>query len=148
MRIASGMQNRCLLILIGLLMGVPGCALKPALPARKTPVPPNTALVYFNRPRSNVGATISMDVQDNAIDLGTLSNGTYFLYHANPGVHTFTLTTNTTAFQTLKLQGGMTYYVRVSIERVGMNYRPHLEVVFDLQGQSAIHNLQRLNYGE
>jgi len=34
--------------------------------------------------------------------------GTYFIYHANPGQHLFTATSDTASTQNLKLQAGAT----------------------------------------
>ena len=88
------------------------------------------------------------DIKDNGIDLGSLPDGTYFVYHATPGQHAFTVTTDTTATQNVKLQGGATYYVKAGVVSSQHLFHPSLNIVFDLQGQAAIQNLKRLNYQE
>ena len=118
-------------------------------PQYSAPVPSATvATVYFYRTRYSPGAVVGVEIKDNGIDLGALPDGTYFVYHATPGQHTFTVTTDTTANQNVKLQGGATYYVKAGVVSSQHLFRPSLNVVFDLQGQAAVQNLQRLNYQE
>jgi hypothetical protein len=109
---------------------------------------PNLATVYLYRTHDSPGGAVGVDIKDNGIDIGTLQNGTYFIYHANPGQHVFTVTTDTTSTQNLKLQAGATYYVKASVVSSQHLYHPSLSVVFDLQGQTAIQNLNRLYYHE
>ena len=113
------------------------------------PVPSaKVATVYFYRTRYSPGAVVGVDIKDNGIDLGALPDGTYFVYHATPGQHTFTVTTDTTATQNVKLQAGATYYLKAGVVSSQHLFRPSLNVVFDLQGQAAIQNLKQLNYQE
>ena len=144
------MQRYRLLILAGLLIGITGCALKPPprIDGRRPEVPPGTALVYFFRPRSPAAAYVSANVQDNAVNLGNLANGTYFVYHAKPGAHTFMLVTNGVASQSLRLRAGMTYYLRARIGQEGSHFPPHLAPVSPAEGQFGIRYLERLYYGE
>jgi len=118
-------------------------------PQYSAPVPSaKVATVYFYRTRYSPGAVVGVDIKDNGIDLGALPDGTYFVYHATPGQHAFTVTTDTTATQNVKLQAGATYYVKAGVVSSQHLFRPSLNVVFDLQGQAAIQNLKRLNYQE
>jgi hypothetical protein len=109
---------------------------------------PNTATVYFYRPQNSPGGAVGIDITDNGIDIGNLQNGTYFVYHANPGQHTFTATTDTPSTQNFKLQAGATYYIKANVVPRQHLFQPSLSVVFDLQGQAAIQNLKRLSYHE
>ena len=144
------MQSHRLLILAGLLIGMTGCALKPPLwtGQRRVKTPPETALVIFFRPRSPVAAAVSANVQDNAINLGNLTNGTYFMYHARPGAHDFMLVTDSVANRSLRLRAGRTYYLQGRVGQAGPHYPPHLRLASPLEGQFAIRHLQRLDYGE
>jgi Protein of unknown function (DUF2846) len=108
----------------------------------------NVATVYLYRTHASPGGAVGVDIKDNGIDLGTLQDGTYFIYHANPGQHVFTATTDTTSTQNIKLQSGATYYVQARVVRRQDLFRPSLVVVFDLQGQAAVQNLKRLYYHE
>ena len=109
---------------------------------------PNLATVYFYRTHSSLGAATGVDIKDNDLDIGTLQDGTYFVYHANPGQHTLTATTDTTSTQNLNFQAGATYYVKAGVTPSQHLFHPSLSVVFDLQGQSAVQNLRRLHYHE
>ena len=109
---------------------------------------PNLATVYFYRIHSSPGAVVGVDIKDGGIDIGTLPDGTYFVYHAGPGQHAFTCTTDTTSTQKIKLQAGATYYVKAGVVPVGHLFHPSLNTVFELQGQTEIQNLRRLNYQE
>ena len=85
---------------------------------------------------------------DNGIDIGTLQDGTYFVYHANPGQHILAATTDTTSTQNLKFQAGATYYIKAGVLFSQHLFQPSLSVVFDLQGQAAVQNLRGLHYHE
>jgi hypothetical protein len=109
---------------------------------------PKLATVYFYRTHRSPGGAVGVDIKDNGIDIGTLQDGTYFIYHANPGQHTLTATTDTVSTQRIKLQAGATYYIEAGVVSSQHLFRPSLSVVFNLQGQSAIQNLKRLPYHE
>jgi Protein of unknown function (DUF2846) len=109
---------------------------------------PNLATVYFYRPHNSAGAAVGVDIKDNGIDIGTLQDGTYFVYHTSPGQHALTATTDTASTQNFKLQAGAIYYMEAGVVSRQHLFHPSLSVVFDLQGQSAIQNLKRLRYYE
>ena len=119
-----------------------GSQYSPAVPSA------NLATVYFFRTQSSPGAVVGADIKDNGVDLGTLQDGTYFVYHTVPGQHAFTVTTDTAETQNLKLQAGSTYYIKAGVVSSQHLAQPSLSVVYDLQGQAAIQNLKRLNYHE
>jgi len=109
---------------------------------------PNLATVCFYRTNSSPGAAVGVDIKDNGLDIGTLQDGTYFVYHATPGQHTLTATTDTASTQNVKLQAGATYYMKASVVSSRHLFHPSISVVFDLQGQTAIQTLKRLDYHE
>jgi hypothetical protein len=109
---------------------------------------PNLATVYFYRTQNSPGAAVGVDIKDNGLDIGTLQDGTYFVYHANPGRHALAAITNTTSTQNFKLQAGAIYYIKASVVPSQHLFQPSLSVVFDLQGQAAVQNLKRLYYHE
>jgi Protein of unknown function (DUF2846) len=108
----------------------------------------NLATVYFYRPHNSPGGAVGVDIKDNGIDVGTLQDGTYFAYHTNPGQHALTATTDTASTQNFKLEAGAIYYMEAGVVPQQYLFQPSISVVFDLQGQSAIQNLQRLSYYE
>ena len=136
-------------LMLFLLVLTPSCTSVQTGPQYSAPVPSaKVATVYFYRTGYSPGAVVGVDIKDNGIDLGALPDGTYFVYHATPGQHTFTVTTDTTATQNVKLQAGATYYLKAGVVSSQHLFRPSLNVVFDLQGQAAIQNLKQLNYQE
>jgi hypothetical protein len=106
------------------------------------------ATVYFYRVDDSPGAVVGIDLTDNGIDIGTLQDGTDFVYHASPGVRSFTATTDTAATQNFTLQAGATYYIKAKVVPRQHLFQPSLNVVFHLQGEAAIQNLRRLHYNE
>jgi hypothetical protein len=91
---------------------------------------------------------VGVDIKDNGIDIGTLQNGTYFVYHTSPGQHALTATTDTASTQNFELQAGTIYYMEAGVVPREHLFQPSLSVMFDLQGQAAIQNLERLRYYE
>jgi hypothetical protein len=108
----------------------------------------NLATVYFYRTQASLGAATGVDLKDNGLDIGTLQDGTYFVYHANPGQHVLTATTDSTATQNFKFQAGGTYYIKAAVMPRQHIFHPSLSVVFNLEGQSALQNLKHLHYHE
>jgi Protein of unknown function (DUF2846) len=108
----------------------------------------NLATLYFYRPHNSPGAAVGVDIKDNGIDIGTLQDGTYFVYHTNPGLHALTATTDTASTQNFKLQAGAIYYIEAGVVSRQHLFQPSLSVVFDLQGQMAVQNLERMHYYE
>jgi hypothetical protein len=109
---------------------------------------PGLATVYFYRNQDSAGAATGVDIKDNDLDIGTLQAGTFFVYHANPGQHTLTATTDTTSSQKFTLQAGAVYYIKATVVSSQHLFQPSLSTVFDLQGQSAIQNLKPVHYHE
>jgi Protein of unknown function (DUF2846) len=108
----------------------------------------NLATVYFYRANNSPGSAVGVDIKDNGIDIGTLQNGTYFVYHTSPGQHALTATTDTASTQNFELQAGAIYYMEAGVVPREHLFQPSLSVMFDLQGQAAIQNLERLRYYE
>jgi Protein of unknown function (DUF2846) len=106
------------------------------------------ATVYFYRTPNSPGAVVGVDLKDNGIDIGTLQDGTYFVYHANPGEHVLSATTETTSTKNFNFQPGATYYIKADVVPSQKIFQPSLNTVFDLQGEAAVQNLKRLGYQE
>jgi hypothetical protein len=109
---------------------------------------PKFATVYFYRTHYAPGGAVTFDIQDNGLDIGALPDGSYFQYRANPGVHLFTLTTESTAQQRVELQAGATYYIKAVTGKNPLHFKPSLQVVFELQGKTETQNLKPLHYHE
>jgi hypothetical protein len=59
-----------------------------------------------------------------------------------------TATTDTASTQNFELQAGAIYYMEAGVVPREHLFQPSLSVMFDLQGQTAIQNLERLRYYE
>jgi hypothetical protein len=82
--------------------------------------------VVFFRPAKYVGWILSFTVHEGNKGLGKLGNGTYFIWAATPGTHTYTVESEAKDSLTLEIEPGETYYV---METLGMGLvmaRPHL----------------------
>ena len=101
-------------------------------------------LVVFYRERHFVGGGVGYNVRDNGTKIGGLPNGSYFVYQANPGTHTFSAATEATDEKPVKVEAGRTYYVRGEIQVGVLVGRPHLTIVAAEEGSNAIKNLRRV----
>ena len=98
---------------------------------------PNLATVYFYRANNSPGSTVGVDLKDNGIDIGTLQNGTYFVWHTNPGQHALTTTTDTATTQNFELQAGAIYYIEAGVVPNQLLLQPSLHLRCDF-GQGRV----------
>ncbi len=77
------------------------------------PPPPGQGQIVFFRVHSLLGTGQWFNVRENGQALGKLTNGAYFIQAVDPGLHTFTATTEPEFKDSLKLQiaQGETYFV-------------------------------------
>jgi hypothetical protein len=101
-------------------------------------------LVIFYRERKLEGWGVSYNIRDGKKEIGGLPNGSYFVYHATPGSHTFAASTESTARRTVDVAPGKTYYLRGEVEMGLFIGRPHLTIVDPAEGASAINGLNRV----
>jgi len=84
------------------------------------------------------------NVREGENNIGGLPNGSYFVYDATPGPHTFAASTESTSRRTINVVPGKTYYVRGEIEMGLWVGRPRLTIVDPAEGASAIQDLNRV----
>ncbi len=127
-----------------------GCASveRQATPATPDRPKPGKGLVNFYRQKNLVGFAIGYDVRDNGTKIGGLPNGSYFVYDASPGRHTFSATTESTSKVTLNIEPSQTYYVRGALQMGAFVGRPKLTVVEPQEGSEAIKSLRRVAHSE
>lgn len=82
--------------------------------------------VIFYRPQSFVGMAISFKVRENGIELGTLSNGRYFVHEADPGPHIYVVHSETKDTLVVEVEPGESYFVQGGITMGVMVGRPNL----------------------
>lgn len=79
--------------------------------------------------------------------IGSLPNGSYFVYNATPGKHTFSGSTTmrpSTFYCWTTVESNKTYYVRAKLwgGSIGVPSQPDLTVVDPQEGSTAIKNLR------
>ncbi|MFC4270217.1 DUF2846 domain-containing protein [Sneathiella chungangensis] len=78
---------------------------------------PGKALVYVYRIDTIIGSGVSAHLLDDGKDVGAVNVGGYFVYEADPGVHTlFTETTGIDEPTKIEMVAGQTYYLRIDYE--------------------------------
>lgn len=88
-----------------------------------------SAAIYFFREWAFGGGGISYFISEDTQQIGLLKAGSYFVYKAKPGKHTYSAETESRASMALDVQAGQTYYVEGNI---GMGFwagRPQLSEV-------------------
>jgi hypothetical protein len=129
---------RWVLLVLGLLAALAGCATLGPPFQSLTSIPPGKAVVYIYRPPKLVGSAISFTVNAGELPVATLSNGGYFPYIAEPGRIDFWAVTETTSFVILDVAAGMEYYLKGTIGMGILTGRPHLEQVHPALGRLEI----------
>ena len=123
------------ILLAGLLMvaGTPaiaGQAEPSALPAAisdKVPAPPaGKGQVVFFRKGGFVGSMISCAVSENGAKVSSLPPGRYFVQVAEPGIHTYSVSSETKDELRMEVEEGETYFAKCAIGMGIMAGRPNL----------------------
>jgi hypothetical protein len=100
------------------------------------PPPAGKAQVVFFRTGAYVGAAVSYKVREQGVELGKLTNASYFVVVLDPGPHTFTAATENKNVLKLELDDGDTQYVRGTVQMgllVGeANLTPADQAMFEL----------------
>ena len=130
--------------LVGLLLSSCASVQREAAPSQPDRPDRGKGLVVFYRERHFVGGGVGYNVRDNGAKIGGLPNGSYFVYQATPGMHTFSAATEATDEKPLKVEAGKTYYVRGEIQMGILVGRPHLTIVASEEGSCAVKNLRRV----
>jgi hypothetical protein len=105
---------------------------------------PGRALIYFYRPRRVMGMAVGFGVWEGDRKIGGLPNGSYFVYDASLGTHTFSASTEVTKTVTINVQPGRTYYIEGTLGMGAFVGRPELTIVSEQQGPSDVAGLKRV----
>lgn len=87
-----------------------------------TPPSGKGQIVFFRPPKST---NTAVEVRKDGTGLASLPDGSYFVIAAEPGMHAFTVDTETGEVLTVEVRPGKTHYVRVSHGRT-QDDRPYL----------------------
>lgn len=97
-----------------------------AAPAAIAVPPAGKGQIVFFREKKFVGGAVSYKVREGENELGKLSNGTYFVYVAEPGAHEYTVHSEAKDILNLEVEAGETYYVTGGITMGVFAGRPNL----------------------
>lgn len=99
--------------------------------------------VIFYRPQAFVGMAISFKVRENGIELGTLSNGRYFVHETDPGTHVYVVHSETKDTLILEVEPGESYFVQGGITMGVMVGRPNLSPSDQISFAKAAEKMKR-----
>jgi len=91
-----------------------------------------------------MGWSAPYPIRDRGAEIGRLRAGEYFSYHAEPGEHVFTATSDGSAQRRLTLDARQTYYLRVDQEDEFYVTPPHLTVVDPERAGPVVEQLTRV----
>lgn len=82
--------------------------------------------IVFFRPSRYVGALVSFSVREGDTGIGKLTNGTYFVWDAEPGTHEYNISFEAKDTLRMEVEEGETYYVVQSVAMGVFAARPNL----------------------
>lgn len=97
-----------------------------ALPNGIAAPPEGKGQIVFFRESKFVGGAISYKVREGETELGKLSNGSYFVYVAEPGAHAYTVHSEAKDVLNLEVEAGETYFVSGGVSMGVFAGRPNL----------------------
>lgn len=97
-----------------------------ALPNGIAAPPEGKGQIVFFRESKFVGGAISYKVREGETELGKLSNGSYFVYVAEPGPHAYTVHSEAKDVLNLEVEAGETYFVSGGVSMGVLAGRPNL----------------------
>jgi hypothetical protein len=104
---------------------------------------PDKGLVYFYRESEFVGSARGIYISAGDTRIGALNSGTYFVYWAEPGKNVFSAENalDDNAVRTINIEPGKKYYLRGELKFGFWDVEPHLTIVHEAEGESAIDSL-------
>jgi hypothetical protein len=112
----ESMKRVILVALVGVLLGLGGCASVPMQTTTLMTAPDQQmALVNFVRPRVFFGDGMSTDVWDGQNYIGALEAGHLIQYQAKPGKHLFMGSAENWSYVSADLQPGRQYIIKANI---------------------------------
>jgi hypothetical protein len=78
--------------------------------------PPGKALIVFFRDSDLLGAAISYMVREGPTEIGRLGNGRYFVAVVEPGLHTYSVSSEARIKMQIRVDADEIYYVRYDLE--------------------------------
>ncbi|MDR1855695.1 MAG: DUF2846 domain-containing protein [Desulfovibrio sp.] len=100
------------------------------------------SIIYFIRGKHMIGSGVDYDVKDGTEKIGTLKNGSYFIYKILPGKHTFVVPAFSNASLTVDIDYPKTYFIEFSVTMFGTN----LEEIEELVAIERMEKLIRIKH--
>ena len=94
--------------------------------APKTNSKPNTGVIVFFRQKKYLGGGIAYKVREGDVEIGKLSNGSYFTVRARAGRHEYNVHAEARDVITIEVEPGETYFVSFGIGVGVVTGRPNL----------------------
>jgi hypothetical protein len=82
--------------------------------------------IVFFRESKFVGGAIGYKVREGDVELGKLSNGSFFVHAATPGAHAYTVHSEAKDVLNIEIEAGETYYVLGGVTMGVLAGRPNL----------------------
>jgi len=94
-------------------------------PVKVPAVPEGKGQIVFFRP-SGMGPLLGFTIHEGDKDIAKVGAGSYYIYTAEPGKHTYEIKSEATDTLKMEVDAGETYYVMESISMGIMVGHPHL----------------------
>ena len=88
--------------------------------------PEGKGQIVFFRPSKFVGGGVGYKVREDEIELGKLSNGSYFVHVAEPGAHAYVVHSEAKDVLNIEVEAGETYFVVGGVTMGILAGRPNL----------------------
>jgi len=98
------------------------------------------AVVYVYRHSKSVGSAAAPDIRDNGVEIAHIKNGSFFFIHVDPGQHVFSSAAVPNASQSIQVEAGKTYYIKMDVSMSGFK----MEVPNKTEAMKAIPQLRLL----
>lgn len=92
-------------------------------------IPADKGVVCFVREDAFIGGGVSYLILENNAEIGALKSGTYFVYEAAEGKHTFSAETESETFITVDVKNGQASYIVGGITMGAFVGRPSLDEI-------------------
>lgn len=104
----------------------PTAAAASELPEAIAPPPGGKGQIVFFRPSKFVGGGIGYKVREGETELGKLSNGSFFVHVAEPGIHAYVVHSEAKDVLNIEIEAGETYFVVGGVTMGVFAGRPNL----------------------
>ena len=120
------MNRRLVSVILGIALCTPLAAMSEDAPAPPGMAAAGTGTIVFFRDKKFVGGGMNYKVREGDVEIGKLSNGSYFIVQAPVGKHEYTVHSEAKDVLTLEVESGETYYVIGGLSMGVLAGRPNL----------------------